>query len=89
MKKISLVTMFFLVGLLVGPVFAADTSIYLGQGLNPAATTDTRPATSMFVDPRAKGFGDANEPNAVYLGQGLNPAAVTPVQINMFTGKPY
>jgi hypothetical protein len=77
MKKIGLITMFLLVMLMVGPVFAADINIYLGQGLNPAATADTRSTTSMFVDPSAKGVGEANKPNAVNLGQGLNPAAVT------------
>ena len=88
MKKIGLITMSLLVVLMVAPVFAADINIYLGQGLNPAATADTRPTTSMFVDPSAKGLGDANKSNAVSLGQGLNPAAVTPTRINMFTGQP-
>ena len=89
MKKIGLVTMSLLVVLMVAPVFAADINIYLGQGLNPAATADKPPTTSMFVDPSAKGAGDANKPNGVCLGQGLNPAAVTATRINIFTGQPY
>ncbi len=88
MKKTGLITMFFLVGLMVAPVFAADTYIYLGQGLDPAAVTATRPVT-IFVNPYAKGFGDANKPNAFYLGQGLNPAAVTPTHPGSIFVNPY
>ena len=86
MKKIGSVTMFLLVVLMVAPVFAADINIYLGQGLNPAATKNTPPTTSIFVDPSAKGLNDVSKPNAVYLGQGLNPAATkdTPPTTSIF-----
>ena len=53
MKKIGLVTMFFMVmAVVAAPVFAEIT-------LNPAK--------SQFCDPTAKGFGDVSKSNGVFL----------------------
>jgi len=98
MKKIGLVTMFFMVmAVVAAPVFAEitlnpaksqfcdPTAKGFGDVNKPNDITATYSSASMFCDPTAKGFGDVSKSNGVFL----IPGGVSPVPLNIFTGEPY